>query len=113
MRCGSETCSGDRSACCGSPPGCKAPSACAGAARYRCAGSGDCLPGERCWLLASGTECSGERPNDHGYDFPDPPKLVCQTDADCRGHDAACTGGSCRPSATPGVMTCACAAAAR
>jgi hypothetical protein len=100
LPCGSATCSGDASACCGDPPACRKPAEC-GHAGLRCARPSDCLKGQHCALGPMGTHCTGM------LDLANT-RIVCQKDADCPRQNFMCKAMRCAPSEFAGVKACAC-----
>jgi hypothetical protein len=113
-RCDGATCAeGER--CCGSPPQCKAASACGERdPRFTCMRPSDCVPGQHCvYAVNSGANCSGH------VDFVTPNwfderglVIVCDRDADCR---ITCPNGKkqrCRPSEEQAwLKACGCGSA--
>jgi len=101
LTCGGKRCSGDKGACCGDPPSCRAPADCEhGAPRYRCTSPKDCLPGEHCQFAIVSTTCT------NFVDIANT-RTVCDTSADCPKSDMFCKRYACKAE-QHGIKTCQC-----
>lgn len=100
--CNGQRCAGEKSACCGDPPSCRAASECAEQPRFRCTSPKDCLPGEHCQMQVMGSVCT------NFLDLANT-RSVCDKSADCGPGDALCRRYVCKDSEVRGIKVCQCA----